>query len=409
MNGKIYFFDNYQTTPLSERVKETISKELNNWLLPYRFIKQGVERQKVIDDAKETILRSFNNVNDYNVSFVEDGAKANAIIIKSVVEKVRKKNPNLEIITEKISCPSIISTFKELEKKGIKVHYIGVDKEGNVNLEELKEKLNENTALVSLTHVNHIIGTIQNYEKIYKLIKENSNALFHLNAQWSYFKVPIDLNKFKVDFVTISAYKIHGPMISAIVWKESNNFENIILGRFEHLDKNYPNIPYIAGFQKAVEEKMETYKEDNKKMKELRDYLWKLISENIEETELIGPSLDKNRDVANLLVLFKRIEGESIYYDLSFDNIIVSTTSACAHENLQANYVILALGKRHEDSHGSLRFTFSKMNTKEEVDFLFEKLKASVERIRKITAYTPDYDYEKIKNKSKNWLFYITT
>ncbi|MEO2154562.1 MAG: aminotransferase class V-fold PLP-dependent enzyme [Nanoarchaeota archaeon] len=398
---KIYFFDNYQTTPLSEKVKEAIKNELNNWLLPYRFIKQGVERQKLIDESKETILKSLNNIDDYNISFVNDGALANALIIKSVVKKLKKKNPNIELITEKISCPSIISTYKELEKEGIKVHYISVDNKGNINLKELKEKLNENTALVSITHINHITGTIQNAEEIYKIVKNNSNALIHLNAQWSYLKVPIDLKSYKFDFLTISAYKIHGPMISSIIWKENANYENILIGKsFESLDK-YPNIPYIAGFKVAVEEKMENnqWKKDNEKMKELRNYLWKLISENIDETELIGPNLNENRDVANLLVLFKRIEGESIYYDLSFDNIIVSTTSACAHENLQANYVILALGKRHEDSHGSLRFTFSKMNTKEEVDFLFEKLKASVKRIRKITAYTPDYDYEKIKKK----------
>ena len=135
--------------------------------------------------------------------------------------------------------------------------------------------------------------------------------------------------------------------------------------------------------------------------KEIEEAL-KKIKENIEEVELLGPNLNENRDVANLLVLFKRVEGESIYYDLSFDNVIVSTTSACAHEQLQANYVILSIGKRHEDSHGSLRFTLSKMNEKEEIDFLVEKLKASVSRMREITAYTYEYDYEKIKKNLKN-------
>jgi cysteine desulfurase len=399
--GRIYFFDNYQTTPLSEKVKEIIKKESENWLLPYRFIKQGVERQKLILEAKDKILESFNtNFDNYNVNFVQDGAVANALILKSVAKKFRGKN--FEIIAEKIACPSIMATLKELEKEGVKVNYINVDSKGNIDLEHLEELINENTALVSITHVNHILGTVQNIEKISKIVKENSNAMIHLNAQWSYFKEEIDLNKLGIDFVTISAYKIHGPMISAIISKKTAKYHNIVLGKdFESLDKNYPNIPYIAGFKVAVEEKMESYKKDNKKIKELRDYLWKKIQENIDEIELLGPSLNENRDVANLLVLFKRLEGESIYYDLSLDNIIVSTTSACAHEQLQANYVILSIGRRHEDSHGSVRFTLSKMNEKEEIDFLVEKLKASVERLRKITAYTPDYDYEKIKQKKK--------
>jgi len=401
--SKIYFFDNYHTTPLSERVKEVIKKETENWLLPYRFIKQGVERQKIILEAKDKILESFNtNLDNYNVNFVQDGALANAFIIKSVVRKLKLKNREFELITEKISCPSIIAIMKDLEKEGIKVNYINVDSKGNIDLNHLKELLNEKTALVSITHTNHILGTVQDIKKIVKLIKENSNSLLHLNAQWSYFKEEIDLNKLDIDFITISAYKIHGPMISAIVSKNNIDYWNIAFGRtFETLDKNYPNLPYIAGFKVAVEEKMESHKEDNRKMKELRDYLWKKIKENIDEVELLGPNLNENRDVANLLVLFKRIEGESVYYDLSFDNIIVSTTSACAHEQLQANYVILSIGRRHEDSHGSLRFTLSKMNEKEEIDFLVEKLKASVERMRKITAYTPDYDYEKIKEKAK--------
>jgi len=400
---RIYFFDNYHTTPLSEKVKEAIKKESENWLLPYRFIKQGVERQKIILEAKSKILESFNtDFNDYNVFFIQDGALANTFVIKSVVRKLKLKNKDFEIITEKISCPSIMATMKDLEKEGVKVNYINVDSKGNIDLNHLKEIVNEKTALVSITHVNHILGTVQDIRKIIEIIRKNSNALIHLNAQWSYFKEEMDLKKLDIDFLTISAYKIHGPMISAIVSKNSADYWNIAFGRtFESLDKNYPNIPYIAGFKVAVEEKMENYKEDNKKIKRLRDYLWKGIKDNIDEVELLGPKLSENRDIANLLVLFKRLEGESIYYDLSFDNIIVSTTSACAHEQLQANYVILSIGRKHEDSHGSLRFTLSKMNEKEEIDFLVEKLRASVDRMRKITAYTPDYDYEKIKEKAK--------
>lgn len=394
-----YYFDNYQITPISSQVKEAIMRELDISILPsHKFIEQGAIAREKIHQAKELIAKSINS-NESEIVFTKEGTTANNQIVRGVVEyqlSKGKKIEDIELIIDSISCPDIYAMYKFYENKGATIKYIGVDKKGNVDLKDLKEKLSINTVLVSITHINQIIGTIQPIEEIGKIIKEyNKEIMFNVEAQLSYFKTEINVEDFKIDFMTLSAYKIHGPLISAIYIRKDSPINPILNGRgMGPNEVGFANIPYIVGFGEAVREKLDNWKEDIKNIKIVRDYALERITKEISDITIYGPLKDENRDPTNLLVSFRYVEGESIYMDLSFDNIIVNTTSACASENLKADYVILAIGGKHEDSHGSIRMTFSKFNTKEEVDFLVDKLKFSIERIRKMSSFKPDsYDY----------------
>ncbi len=388
---EIKHFDNYMTTSLLKRSKKIIREELDNFLMPINFAKQGVKVMKKIENSKK-IISNYLGVNKEEVKFVSDGVVGNNLIINSVVNYYLRngfKYEDLEILIDKISCPDVILVYKNLEKLGLKINYINVDSDGNVLLDDLRDKLSKNTILVSITHVNHILGTVQNVEKVGEIIKNyNKDIFFHVDAQLSFLKYKIDLKN--IDSYLFSSHKIGGPLISAFYLNPKSKIKNIFTGRgLGDFEVGFPNIPYICGFGEAVKIRLESLDEDIKYVKELRDYAYKEIMKNIDNVYLFGPSLESNRDFSNLLLSFKYVEGEAIFLDLSLDNIIVATTSACAHdETIQSNYVLLNIGKKHEESNSSLRITFSLQNTKKEVDYLVESLKKSVKRLRELSSFT---------------------
>ncbi|MDA3854919.1 MAG: aminotransferase class V-fold PLP-dependent enzyme [Candidatus Woesearchaeota archaeon] len=403
---KEYYFDNYQLTPISESVKRVIMDELDENILPsHKFIEQGSRAREKVHQAKELIAKSINS-KSAEIVFVKEGTTANNQIVRGVVEYHLSKGKNIEdieLIVDSISCPDIYAMHKFYENKGAKIKYINVDSKGNIDLDDLRSKLSKDTVLVSITHINQIIGTIQPINEIGNIVKEFSkDILFNVEAQLSYFKTKIDVEEFKIDFMTISSYKIHGPLISAMYIRSDALIVPILNGRgMGPHEVGFANIPFIVGFKEAVRDKLDSWEKDVKEIKIVRDYALKRISDEITDITIYGPDKDENRDPTNLLVSFKYVEGESVYMDLSFDNIIVNTTSACANENLRADYVILGIGGKHEDSHGSIRFTFSRDNTIEEVDFLVESLKKSVDRIRKLSSFKPeDYDFDSLKKKN---------
>jgi len=424
--NKIIYLDNYLTTPIDNKVKEVIKKNLDAFLQPVRFIKQGVNVEKEIYKVKEIISKSLEitgensntknnerdiknkNISPNNIYFFPNGTHTLNFLIRGIVESYIKKGKDykdLEILVDSITCPDITLILRKLSFLGINIKKIKVDNKGNILINDLKNKLSDKTKLVITSSVNHILGTIQDLESIGKTIKKfNREILFFVDNQIGYFKNINYLNKALpyIDIITTSGEKIYGPVISAAYIKNETKVSEYIRGNgISKFEKGVLNLPYILGLGKAVKLKIRNYKEEIKKVKELRDYLYKKIIKEIKDVELFGPEINKNRDYSNLLLSFKYVEGESIYMDLSFDNIIVSTTSACASENLETNYVILAIGKKHEDAHGSLRITLNKYNTREEIDFFVEKLKESIDRLRSFSSFTEDYDYEAIKNKSK--------
>ncbi len=381
MNNKIIYLDNAATTkPLQEVVDVIKETQENNYGNASSLHSLGVNADNLLTNARKLIAESI-NAEESQLIFTSGGTESNNLAIKGVI--LGKKG---KIITTKIEHHSVLNTFKLLEKD-YEVVYLDVNEEGFVNLEQLKKQVNENTLLVSIIHANNEIGTIQNLTEISKIIKgKNPNTLFHIDACQSFIKT--NLNIEGIDLITINSHKIHGPKgIGALFVKDKKVLSQIINGGHQEFNKRpgTENIPAIVGFAKAVEIGMNEKDKNTQHMKELQEYLINKILKEIKNTELNGPKNLTKRICNNINITFKFIEGEGLLMLLNEKGICVSTGSACSSEVLEASHIILALGKKHEDAHGTIRFSLSKFTTKQELDYTIEKLKEAVTILRKIS------------------------
>ncbi|MFN3527872.1 MAG: cysteine desulfurase family protein, partial [Candidatus Altarchaeaceae archaeon] len=297
---------------------------------------------------------------------------------------LRKNKEKNHIITTKIEHKCVLNSCKYLENFGFKVDYLNVDEYGFVNINELEEKINKNTFLVSVIHGNNEIGTVQNIEEIGKICKDH-NVYFHIDACQSFTKEEIDVKKQNLDLVTINAHKIYGPKgVGALYIKEGVEIDPLLHGggHERNFRSGTENIPGIVGFAKAVEIMT---KEKVEYMRNLRDYFIKRVIEEIPKTKLNGHPI--KRLCNNAHFTFKNIEGESALMLLDMQGISVSTASACASHSLEISHVLKAIGLSPEDAHGSLRFSIGIYNTKEEIDYTVENLKKIVKRLRDLSPF----------------------
>jgi len=337
----------------------------------------GVAGRKAIEAAREDIAKKINASPD-EIYFTSGVAESNNLALRGAVSA--KKG---DIITSSIEQNTVLNTAKALaEEKGIGNIVVGVDKEGFIDLGNLEKKINKNTSLVSIQHANQEIGTIQDIAKIGKLCRDNG-VLFHTDASHSFLKMPIDVEKMNVDLMTLSAHNIYGPKGAAALYiRKGVNTAPLFYGGGEQkgMRPGLEDVPSIVGFGKAVE----VYDEkNNKKVAVLRDALIEKLLK-IRDASLNGPTGDK-RLCNNVNVTFKYVEGESILLHLDMRSIAVTTGSACFSRDLTPSHVIIALGRSHADAHGSVRFSISKYNTKEQMGYVAKNVKEVVEKLREIS------------------------
>ncbi len=382
MKQEIYF-DNAATT----RVDEKVIKEM----LPY-FNKiygnassqhdVGLDAKTALEKSRSIIAKSI-NANTSEIIFTSGGTEANNLALKGLFfSNYPEKN---HIITTKIEHDSILNVCKWLEKQGAQITYLNVDKEGFIDLNELKNSITEKTFLISVIHANNEIGTIQNIDEIGKICKEKK-ILFHIDACQSYTKVPIDVKKQNIDLVTLNAHKIYGPKgVGALYLKEGIKITPLLHGggHEKKLRSGTENVAEIVGFSKAVEL---ANKNDIKKMEKLRD---KLITGllKIEKVTLNGAKGEK-RLCNNVNVSFNNIEGEAIGGYLETEGIYTSTGSACMSNTLETSHVLKALGLKPLESNSSLRISISKYTTEKEVEYFLTKITKIVEKLRSISPLT---------------------
>ncbi|MBW2997942.1 cysteine desulfurase [Candidatus Woesearchaeota archaeon] len=371
---EMVYLDNGATTKVDEEVikemNEALSSKYGN---PSSIHEKGHEALKLVEDAR-TVLANEINCNRDEIIFTSSGTESTNLALNFL-----EKGDHL--ITSIIEHPCIYEKAKELEKIGVDVTYLDVDKEGFIDLAKLKLSIKDNTKLVSVIHGNNEMGTIQDLEKIGLICKEN-DVLFHSDCVQTLKKTKIDIKKMNLSLASFSAHKIHGPKgIGALYVKQGIKLKPIIFGggQEKNIRSGTENVPGIAGFKKALE-----LEYPNQKIKELRDYFISQIEEKIDNIKLNGHK--ENRLCNNANISFLRIEGEGILMSLDMEGIYVSTGSACSSRYLKASRVLLAMGNNHETAHGSIRFTFSKYNTKEEIDFAIEKTVEVVKRLRGISA-----------------------
>jgi cysteine desulfurase len=278
-----------------------------------------------------------------------------------------------------------------LQKYGFNTTRIPVDSEGFINLEKLSEAVDKETILVSLSAVNSEIGTVQPVKEALKIVKDkNSETIFHTDASDTYGKIAFNLQDLTVDLATISSYKILGPRgIGALYVKEGVKVEKILEGQIgtQKLWPGVENTPLIVGFAKASELAFQNFEGNVHRMLRLRDKLIDGVNERISDVRLNGPKGDK-RASDNVNISFLRCEGEALTIELSLNGVYVSSGSACTRRILQPSHVLVAIGRKYDEAHGSILMKVTRYHTDEDINYVLEVIPNAVKRIRGITGST---------------------
>lgn len=371
---KIYL-DNAATTQMDKEVLRAMEPFFCNTFGNASSLHSfGQEASKAVEDSREKIA-NFLNCKSEEIVFTSGATEANNIAIQGLVKE------GDHIITTSIEHPAVLETCQYLEKKGAEVTYIKPQPDGVIKVEDVEKEIRNNTVLISIMYANNEIGTIQPIEEIGRVIK-GKDIIFHTDAVQAAGYLNMDVEKLNVDLLSLSGHKIYGPKgIGVLFVKKGTKVQKIQHGGHQEF-KVRPgtlNVPGIVGLGKAIELVKDR---DNSKIKELRDYVWKLIQEKIDNIKLNG-SLEQ-RLPNNLNVSIIGVEGEALLLGLDIANIAVSTGSACSSGSLEPSHVLMSLGLSHEESHGSLRISLGKENTQEEIEYFVENLVGLVEKYRKI-------------------------
>ncbi len=374
------YLDNSATTAVDKEVLEAMLPYFcDNYGNASSLHSFGREGAAVVDNARASIAKLL-NAKPTEIYFTSGGTESDNWALKGAAYASKKFGNH--IITSAIEHPAILSTCKELEKQGFVITYLSVNKDGQIDLEELKNAVTDQTILVSIMYANNEIGSIQPIAKIGKFCRDEG-ILFHTDAVQAVGSINIDVKRDNIDMLSISAHKFHGPKgIGLLFIKSGVIIDKLIVGG--HQERSYragtTNTPSIVGMAKALEISVRDMEKNNAHIKTLRDYFVQRVSEEIPFCRINGGMEDRLVNNANFS--FDYIEGESILMTLDINGIAVSSGSACSSGSLEPSSVIMALGTKIEDAHSSIRFSFGKDNTKEEVDYVIQKLKEQVEKLR---------------------------
>lgn len=376
----IYFDNSATTKPHKEVVDEVVLCMENYFGNPSSAHRLGIEAEKRMKTARENVAKLI-NAQANEIVFTSGGSESNNTAIKGIVRM------GDHIISSKIEHPSVLKTLKELEEEGIEVTYLDVDNNGVINLEQLKNSIKNNTKLVTIMHVNNEIGSIQPIEKIIKIVKDtNKKTKIHVDAVQSAGKIKIDVKKLDVDLMSISSHKIHGPKGSGALYiKKGINIKPLISGggQENEIRSGTENLPMISGFGVASKIILDNIENKIKHVNNIKEHFVNRLSE-IEDIRINSPIDDVH--IGNILnVSFKGIKGEVLLHALEDYDIYVSTGSACsAKKSSHKNYVLPAIGLDECYTSGAIRFSFSYLNTIEEVDATIEALKSILKFLRRI-------------------------
>ncbi len=380
MNKKIYF-DNAATTMVKKEVVDEMIKYLSEYYgNPSSGIYDIGRKSKEAIDKARRIVSSFINADENEVYFTSGGTESDNWAIKGVA--FANQNKGKHIITTKIEHHAVLHTCEYLEKFGFETTYLDVDKYGMIDLENLKSSIRPDTILISVMYANNEIGTIQSIEEIGKIAREH-NIIFHTDAVQALGGVRIDVKKQNIDLMSMSAHKVHGPKgVGGMYIRKGVKIDNFMHGGAQERKRRAgtESVQNIVGFAKAIELMGVDFNDKISKLTNLRDRLINGIQNSIEDVVLNGhPTM---RLPNNVNFSYKYIEGESILLWLDMEGISASSGSACTSGSLDPSHVLLATGLDHGTAHGSIRFTIGDETTEEEVDFVIDKMKHIVQKLR---------------------------
>ena len=371
-----------------------VDKEVIEKMMPYfdKFYGNPSSIHSFGREAFDAVEQSRKKVaeiicaNEDEMVFTSGGTESDNLAIKGIAfrNKEKRGSKKTHIITSAIEHPGVLTTCKYMEKIGFNVKYLSVDKHGLINLGELEDAISKDTFLISIMFANNEIGTIEPIEKIGKIAKEH-DIIFHTDAVQAVGKIPIDVNKLNIDLLALSSHKIYGPKgVGALYVRNGVKLQTIAHGggHEKGLRSGTYNTPGIIGLGKACELGKTRFKEDIPHLNKFRDLLIKDVLK-VEESYLNGHP--EKRLVNNAHFRFTAIEGESLNLMLDGKGIAAATGSACSSRKLQASHVLLAIGLKPEEAHGSLRLTLGRMNTKEDIEYVVEVLPGIVQNLRNMS------------------------
>ena len=386
---KIYL-DNNATTRLDDDAFNAMipffKEEYGNAFSLHLF---GRETGKAVSESRKVIADLLGVIPE-EIIFTGSGTEGDNLAIRGVARAY--KNRGKHIIVSSIEHPGVRNTCKDLEKEGYEITVLNVDKNGVVDLEQLKSAIRDETILISVMHANNETGVIQPIEEIGKIAKENK-ILFHVDAVQSMGKLPIDPKGMGIDLLVFTAHKFYGPKgVGALYVRNGVRLGKVITGGGQErkLRPGTTNTPLIVGMAKALEKAYVEREEENKRVGALRDYFEEEILKRIPEIVINGKNVPRLPGTSS--VTFKYVEGESILLSLSMKGIAVSSGSACSSDELQASHVLLAMGIPEEFAHGTIRFSLGKYNTKEEIDYTIEAVTEVIGKLRMMSPLWNEFN-----------------
>jgi len=384
----IIYFDNNATTKVAEEVLEEIRpyfcKLYGNPSSMHTFGGQvGVRIRR----AREQVAGLL-GCGPSEIIFTAGGTESDNAAIMGTLAAVPNKR---KVITTRVEHPAVLAVCRELENHGYTVVELGVDKLGRLDLAELQEQLDDDTAVVTIMYANNETGVVFPIEKIADMVTSRG-VLFHTDAVQVVGKIPLNLSKSNIDLLSLSGHKLHAPKgIGVLYVRRGTKFSPFLIGGHQEKGRRggTENIPYIAGLGKACEMAALHLEEENTRVRSLRDTLEQGLLERIPQTLVNG---DPESRLPNTVSLsFEYVEGESILLMLSNLGICASSGSACTSGSLEPSHVLRAMGIPFTAAHGSIRFSLSIYNTEEDIDYILEQLPPIIERLRDISPFWKDY------------------
>ena len=383
------YMDHAAGKPVDSRIAEAMLPYMkSSYGNPSSLHSFGQEARQALEQARTKIAELINAERKESVIFTSGATESNNLAIKGVAN--RNKDRGTRILTSSIEHMSVVNPYKFLTTRGFEAVFLPVDKHGFLNLESLEKELTERTILVSIVYANGEIGTIEPIKEISKIV-HSKNVYLHVDGTAAVGQVPIDVKNEGIDLLTVSSNDMYGPKgVGALYIKDGIRIEPLVHGGGQErgLRSGTENLPSIVGFGKAAEIAKKEMQTQSEKLIKLRDKLIDGLLKPIPHSFLNGHPTKRLPD--NVSVRYSFIEGESMLLSLDLMGVSASSGSACTAKTLEPSHVLLAIGLKHEEAHGSLMFTLGRQNTEEEVDYVIGLMPGIVKRLRAMSPLTPE-------------------
>jgi cysteine desulfurase len=380
----VIYMDNNATTKVADEVLDAMLPFLKDlYGNPSSMHTFGGQVEKYIRHSRNSIAHLL-GCDSSEIIFTSGGTESDNAAIKGVLAAMPEKR---KIITTRVEHPAVLTACRELQATGYTLIELGVDSDGQIDLDELKSEVDGDTAIVTIMYANNETGVIFPIEKIADIVREKG-AVFHTDAVQAIGKIPLNLDKSNIDLLSLSGHKLHSPKgIGVLYVKKGTRFSPFIVGG--HQEKNRragtENVAGIVALGRASEIAVKTISQEDTKVKKLRDRLENAILKTCAGAMLNGDKANRLPNTAN--ISFEFIEGEAILLLLDQFGICASSGSACTSGSLEPSHVLRAMGVPFTAAHGSIRFSLSRYNTEKEVDFVIEKMPPIVNRLRELSPF----------------------